>query len=326
MGGVISVQLWRELRAERELVAQLRNEMNELRAQPALRPATANMAPPGLPPAAAPGPVPGQPPAAGEPARPQAGGGAAMSLVPAFVDDRRELLKDPEYRKARLAQMRIAAQQNSPGLAEELGLTPEEASRLFDVLAESQLAQSDINTGALLRGLNGAADPAAVEDANRRQRELAAQRDQQLEALLGSGRLAQYKEYEGQRSARISVAQWDRAMESVGVPMTSAQSRPLVAAYAAEQKRQAEEMSRLRASSQLLGPAERQRLVEEQVRLTAESNRHIIDAARSHLTTQQLEALQGVLDQQLAVSRATSASFERVQAIPGEPGQPVLPR
>jgi hypothetical protein len=62
------------------------------------------------------------------------------------------------------------------------------------------------------------------------------------------------------------------------------------------------------------------------VRLTAESNRHIIDAARSHLTTQQLEALQGVLDQQLAVSRATSASFERVQAIPGEPGQPVLPR
>ena len=60
----------------------------------------------------------------------------------------RELLKDPEYRKAMQAQLRVNQTQNYPDLAEELGLTAEEANKLFDLLTEAE-ERADRTTSAL---------------------------------------------------------------------------------------------------------------------------------------------------------------------------------
>lgn len=304
VGGVISVHLWRELRAERELTAQLRSEVGELRAGPLSLP---------------PDEVPSQRSAAGmvrapAPASPTAAVVPAGNVPQPALDvqrltaNRSELLKDPEYRKAALAQARLSLPQRYPGLAEELGLTKEEADRLFDLLAENQLDQTGVMM-ALPVGANGAPDIAAMEDLNRRRQELLRQHEQELQTELGGNRYAQWQEYQQTLGPRQQVVQLGRTLDSAGVPLSSDQSRPLIAAYAAEQKRQTEDLRRLLGSGPI-SPADQQRFQEERLQVQAESNRRLVEAARSHLNARQVEALQASLDQQLAMNRASNRMME----------------
>lgn len=304
MGGVMSVHLWRELRAERELTAQLRSEMGILRAAALPVPPDGGVQPqrpiPEVLRAPAPAPQTAAAPA-GNPPQP-------VADVQRLLENRRELLKDPEYRKAALTQARLGLPQRYPGLAEELGLTAEEADRLFDLLAENQMDMSSL-TSSIPIGANGAADTAALQDANRHRLELQRQLEQQLQTELGSNRYAQWQEYQQTLGPRTQVVQLGRMLESEGVPLNADQSRPLIAAYAAEQKRQIEDMRRLLGSGPI-SPADRQRLQEEQLRVQADSNRRLVEAARSHLNARQVEALQASLDQQLAMNRASNRMME----------------
>ncbi len=303
-GGVISVHLWRELRAERELTAQLRSEVGELRVGPLSLPldgVTSQRSAAGMVRA----PSPESPAAAAVPA----GNVPPPALdVQRLAVNRSELLKDPEYRKAALAQARLSLPQRYPGLAEELGLTKEEADRLFDLLAENQLEQTGVMM-ALPVGANGAPDIAAMEDLNRSRQELLRQHEQELQTELGSSRYAQWQEYQQTLGPRQQVVQLGRTLDGAGVPLSSEQSRPLIAAYAAEQKRQAEDLRRLLGSGPI-SPADQQRFQEERLQVQAESNRRLVEAARSHLNARQVEALQASLDQQLAMNRASNRMME----------------
>lgn len=307
VGGVVSVNLWRELRAEREMTTQLRLEVGELRASASSLPAGGAGQPraaiPGIPQSAAPTAPPTQAAAAnaeGPQFRP-------VTALPLALN-RSELLKDPEYRKAALAQERLNLPQRYPGLAEELGLGADEADRLFDLMAENQLELNATMT-AIPTGANGAVDIAAVEEVNRKRQEVLREQEEEMQALLGSNRYAQWKEYEQTLPARQQVVQLGRTLESAGVPLSSDQSRPLIAAYTAERKRQAEEFRRLLGSGPT-SPADQQRLMEERFRLQADSNRRLVDAARSHLNARQVEALQASLEQQLTLNRATNRILE----------------
>jgi hypothetical protein len=303
VGGIVSVNLWRELRAERELTAELRTQLTD---RPMAMSGTAAMAAPAVP-----EPVTGAPAAMAstgksEPAtagrEPERLAPQAVEL-PRFLLDQQEMMKDPEYRKARLAQTRFNIPQNYPGLAEELGLTPEEADRLFDLLAENQLEMSDVSMlSAVINGVPP--DPAVMEDANRRRQEMQRRHDESLTAMLGSNRFSQWQEYQQTRGARQQVVQLSRSLEGIGAPLTPEQSRPLTAAYVAEQKRQREDMQRMLSSQRQSGPGNQEQMQEERYRFQAESNRRIVDAAKPHLNPQQLDALQASLDQQLAMNRS----------------------
>ncbi|HWL62637.1 MAG TPA: hypothetical protein VNQ32_07560 [Steroidobacteraceae bacterium] len=305
VGGVVSVHLWRELRAERELTAQLRSEVGDLRAGALALPAAEGVAAQRSTAEIGRAPAPASQPAAAAP---------ASNLAPAAVDvqrllvNRSVLLKDPEYRKAALAQARLTLPQRYPGLAEELGLTAEETDRLFDLLADNQLEQSSMAMSVQL-GANGMADTAAIEEANRNRQELLRQQEQKLQTELGSSRYAQWQEYQQTLGPRQQVVQLGRTLEGAGVPLNAEQSRPLIAAYAAEQKRQTEDMRRLLGSGPI-SPADQQRLQEERLRVQADSNRRLVEAAKSHLSARQVEALQASLDQQLAMNRASNRMME----------------
>jgi hypothetical protein len=307
VGGIVSVNLWRELRAERELntglqaqVSQLQAQVDELQAaSPALprfasQPADATLMP------ALPRPAP-QAAVTTEGERPI----QASLDVPRFVLDRQEMMKDPEYRKARLAQTRMSLPQNFPGLIEELGLGPEDADRLFDLLAESQLEMSDVSM--LAATINGVPpDPVVMEDANRRRQEMQRKQEESLMAMLGANRYSQWQDYQQTRGPRQQVVQLGRTLEGVGVPLTAEQSRSLTAAYIAEQKRQRDDTQRMFNSARQSGPVDQERMMEERFKVQAESNRRIVDAAKPHLNAQQLDALQASLDQQLVMSRSSS--------------------
>jgi hypothetical protein len=294
VGGLVAANLWRELRAERELTADLRSQVSELQIGLSLRPtAVADLPQPAVAVISKVEPSShATQPSAKESDGPAQG---ATGALPAFVLNQQELMKDPEYRKARLAQTRATIAQSYPGLVEELGLTPEDAVRLFDLLAESQLKMNETSlVAAVLNG--GQPDPGVLENANRRRQELQREQDQALMNMLGGGRYTQWREYQQTRGFRQQVVQLGRALESAGVPMTPEQARPLTAAYIAEQRRQREDVRRLQTSAGPVSPADPVRRREEQSKLQEESNRRLVEAAKPYLTAQQLEALQTSLN------------------------------
>jgi hypothetical protein len=319
--GVVAVNLWRELRAERVLTAELRTQLNGGQAA-TWAPASGGMQAAPLP-ASGSVPTPGtevrseQLAAAAEGARPPAQT-AQIADVARLVLNQQEMMKDPEYRKARLAQTRMSLPQNYPGLAEELGLTPEEADRLFNLLAENQMEMTDLSmTAATINGV--APDPAAMEEVNRRRPEMQRRQEEALMSMLGSAKYSQYQEYQQTRAPRQQVVQLNRALEGIGLPLTPEQSKPLTAAYIAEQKRQRDEQ---RAMFTARGPQDAARMQEERFELQAESNRRILEAARPHLNSQQLETMKASLDQQLAMNRATQRMIRQQQDAQGQAPAP----
>lgn len=322
VSGIVSVNMWRELHAERQLTATLRQQLSESQtAMPAsISSPIQTMLYPGPGVAAPAVPMSGGEPEVPEAARPADRPAPAMDVA-RLIFNQQEMMKDPEYRKARLAQTRMSAPQNYPGLVEELGLTPEEADRLFDVLAENQLEMNDVSM--LAATINGVPpDPSALEDASRRRTEMQRRQDEQLMAMLGSARFSQWQDYQQSQGARLQVAQLGRTLDGIGMSLSPEQSRPLVAAYVAEQKRQRDENQRMFANVQQLGPADQARMMEERHKQQAESNRRIVDAAKPHLSSQQIEALQASLDQQLVMSRATSRMLRQQMEVQGQ--SPVL--
>lgn len=317
MGGVVSVHLWRELSAEREKTAQLRAGMEELRAERAVPPFVAGPATRELLPGGAAAAVAGSgpvPPSADAPSRTQDQvAGVARSIALSLLDQR-ELLKDPEYRKSQLAQTRLSIRQNYPGLVEELGLSPEEADRLFNLLAENQVTLSEFN---VFSPTGSTPDPAELETMTRRRQEAMQQQEQQLQVMLG-GRYGQWEEYQKTRNSRMQVSTLARTFESVGAPITAEQSTSLVNLYIAEQERQREDTSRARALGSD-GRIDLARSMEEQANMQVERNQRMLEGARSVLNARQLEALQATLEQQATIARL-SARMARQQQEEGAAG------
>jgi hypothetical protein len=272
---VVAVNLWRELHAERIVSTELRAQLLGSQAAPWVpatagapmpQPASAHLSASQLAAAQQDQPATSEADKQAQPAQQ-----ANQNPVARIVLNQQELMKDPEYRKARLAQTRLSISQNYPGLVEELGLTPEEASRLFDLMTQSQLEMSDLSmTAATINGV--APDPAAMEETMRRRTEMQRRQDDALMSMLGSSRFGQYQEYQQSRPARQQVVQLNRALEGVGLPLTAEQSRPLTAAYIAEQRRQREDTQRMAMNRAQAGPGDQARMMDERFELQEQSN------------------------------------------------------
>lgn len=302
VSGIVSVTLWRELRDERGRTAELRALVAEAEQRvpgPQLTVST--------PAGPAGGPAPASSEAGAVDARPAPAPPPATRALQPINLNSQELMKDPEYRKAMLAQRRMSLPQSYPGLAEELGLTPEEVNRLFDLIAENQLERS---SAAIRFDGNTPPDPALLEQMRQQQEESQRKLDESIASLLGEAKLAQYKEYVPTQSSRMRAAEMGRTMGALGRPLSDAQLRPLTAAFIAEQNRQREDAQAMsREFMQQGGAPDRERLEEVNFRRQQESNRRLVDAVRPHLDTRQLETLQSSLDQQLAINRASTRAL-----------------
>lgn len=343
VASIVSVNLWRELRAERELTVGLRAELAEATARaPApgqfpswSGPAAASIPGgsasfgPGSAAASAAGAVrsaleaardggssPNGSAYAGANANAVASGNASTSTnasgnatatpnasINTLVLNERELLNDPEYRQARLAQTRLMLSQNYPGLAEELGLSADETSKIFDLLATHQL---DMTSAAIFQGAEQM-DQAMMQERSRMQAEMRQRQQGEIMALLGS-RYPQYEQYQQSQPARSQVTQLGRALESTGQPLTAEQSRPLIAALTAEQQRTRQEAVNMANTFRNINPNDaqaQQRLQEESFRMQVERDRRLLETASAHLSSAQLETYRTMLDSQLAMSRAS---------------------
>jgi hypothetical protein len=293
VAGIVSVNLWLELRSERQISAQLR-------AQPAPQ---AEPQPTPSPAPAAAQPEPAQPPPAEAPA---AGASPAITALPTpaiRAVNITEMLTDPEVNKTMLAQLRSMVPQQFPGLVEELGLTQEEADQLFNLLAEGGLSM----TAATLSAGGGQADAAAMQEAARARQEAERKQEVAIASQLGASRYGQWREYQQTRTTRIQSVQVSRNMEVLGQPLSAAQSRHLTQAFIAEHQRQREETHGQNPGSAVGDPVLAQTQTrEESLRRQAERNRRVSEAVASQLTAQQLETLRTTLERELSSGQANA--------------------
>lgn len=310
VSGIISVNLWRELRAERVANHELRAQLAQ---QSAPAPASFEL----------PAPMPAREPTAGprtaatpaveenspsSPDRPA----QVPPTVTSLVVQQRDLMQDPEYRRAALAQLRLSLPQTYPGLAEELNLSDEQADRLFGMLAELQMEQNSLAPPLMENGQPP--DQATIEEFSRRSQELQRRRNDQVAALLGPGGQEQFLAYEQTRGARVQAQSIQRLMESAGTPLTQAQMKPIVDVYVSEQRRQADQLNSL-ARQFGTGPDASARMQEAIMDLQADRNRRLVEAARPQLSQQQIQRLEASLEQQLTMSRASMRmARERAEA------------
>jgi hypothetical protein len=217
-----------------------------------------------------------------------------------------ELMKDPEYRKSRLAMARIQIAHTYPGLVEELGLTEKEAEEFFTMMAENQTKLSmDIGTAR-----NGD-DMAALA-----RRQAAAQKEQEdaIRAMMGTGRYEQYQAYMQTRSARNQVVNMGSQLAAAGAPLSEAQSRSLTAAMIAEQQRQPATGPNVNASPGQ--PRTAQSVIEEIQNRQEDSNRRLLETAGPQLNARQLAILKEQVEQQNA-ARRDALSRAQVTVGPG---------
>ncbi len=92
----------------------------------------------------------------------------------------KQKMKDQEYRNGLRAEARIMIKRDNPRLAQQLGLSEDEAERLFDLLADHQAAR--IAEGS---ALGGHFTQQERQEALRTQREFDRKEEESIQALLG---------------------------------------------------------------------------------------------------------------------------------------------
>jgi hypothetical protein len=302
--GIMSTNLWRELRAERELVDSLRIQVAEA-VSPGRPLVASGAAPQATTPASSATASPIKMPS--DAALAAANYADAVAAGRKAAERERELWKDPDYRNARLAQIRLTIPGSYPGLAEELGLTAAEEAALFDRIAEYQLDMNGTITQAVPVGNDAAVDAGT----SNRLQEISRQRDTAIAAQLGPARYAQWQQYVQNSAARSEATSMNSALTQAGHGLNAAQLRSLTTVLIKESQRQREEAT-VRARSANVQDQVSQAQFEEVLRTTQdESRQRIVTAATSFLNADQLAVVRAQMEQQTALSRALSRARNR---------------
>jgi hypothetical protein len=219
----------------------------------------------------------------------------------------KKLLEDTEFRKARIAQMRSNIQLRFPNLAQDLGLSPQEADALLTLLAEYQLRQEGMMAEVL--GTGGNPDAATIAGLTRSQKELEQQHKNAMAALLGPERANAYQDYEDTAASRQRGNNLATMLTQAGKPLTAAQSKSLTGLLAAEQLRQRDELKSMMASGQTAQLSQMTQM--SQAERAIEGDRRVLAAAASFLDAQQVELMRARFEQVAARGRASANVQQR---------------
>jgi hypothetical protein len=241
-----------------------------------------------------------------------------MRMMREARERRRQLMQDPDYREAIRVQQRSNMTRQYPGVAQELGLTADQAERLFDLLAEQQLTATE---QAELMWDTEPADPAELqqrqEKMQQRWTEIHQKNEAELAAQLGPEKLQSWKDYQSTLGARHQAEQLRSTLASRGVQLGEDASRAVVKAYAEAQKAEMQEFSNMpraavtATSSGKAGLTGRIQawepsadMFQRQLEHTQKRNQRVLEALSPFLTYEQREALQKEQEAELKMQEA----------------------
>lgn len=251
-----------------------------------------------------------------------------MRMMREDRERRRQLMQDPDYREAVRVQQRSNMTRQYPGVAQELGLDPDQADRLFDLLAEQQMLNNE--QAEMLWDSEGL-DPAELqqrqEKMQQRWTEIQQKNEAQLAAHLGPQKLQTWKEYQSTLGARHQAEHLRTTLASRGVPLDEDASRAAIKAYAEAQKVEMQEYTNMAradvASSPKAGLTGRiyatgssVEMYQRQVEHTRKRNQRVLEALSPFLTYEQREALRKEQEAELKMQEAQMRIMRAQQSNP----------
>lgn len=291
----LAIHLSREVDAGRQQVAGLKARMQELEARIAsqvVQPVPQLSAPAAA--AAPPATTPAEKAASSAPAAERTSAAAVQDLMAVIQAQR----SSPEAMAQRRLTGRVLMEGSNPDVREALGLTPDEADKLLDLLVTHQERTSELFPLSGNSTMTPAERAAAVQA---RQRE----NEAELQAMLGS-KYDQWKDYNETRAAWQQRRDLRAVLDAGGMPMTDVQSKSLIAALSAEQRSHTQQI-RDAANQGRLPPSE------VMARYTPERRQQYLDTAAPHLSPQQLEGYRGMLERAAAQEQSMLSTLQRAQ-------------
>lgn len=267
--GGLAIHQSRLVDAADQRIADLEARLNELPSQTL----TATVPAP-LPPAPAASVPQAEPAATGE-SKPASQPETAAETILRVEELARLQRSSPEGIARRLETGRMLMRTSNPDVNEAVGLSTEEADRLFDLLAAQQEKSSEV-----FSEVRDAQNPDARSQLAARLEVIRQGNEAELKELLG-GKYPQWKDYEQNRSAWRQRRDLDAVLKATGIPLTPEQDRALIGALTAEYQN-------IRNTRQASAAPFRQYAPEVQQRL--------VHAASAHLSPQQLESYRQMLE------------------------------
>ena len=156
------------------------------------------------------------------------------------------LLRDPEYREAMLSQQKLAMRQSNPNLARDLGLSSEQADRLFGTLAEQQMRQLENPTPW---DWGEQPDPAQLQEYQRKTTEQLSANENELKRALGDAKYREYQEYQSLSGVRWEADRVRTALANAGVPLDENLTKPLLKTLQEQQQKMLQQMTAAAAAA-----------------------------------------------------------------------------
>jgi hypothetical protein len=208
-------------------------------------------------------------------------------------------MKDPGYREQKRAQIRSHLAETGVELAKDLDLTPSELSELVDLETEFQMG---VYGSFVPSGPGKRPDPVASQASVAKQRELRIKLEADIVAALGAEKAQQFRDYVKSQPARQQVNQLQASLQLAGYPMTSEQSKSLIAVVATEQERLNSETAAFRVQLKNGGGANQtlDTLRAADLERNVQENERIVEGATPILSPAQLSALQQMLADDIA--------------------------
>ncbi len=205
------------------------------------------------------------------------------------------MMRDPAYRQSRMDDWRRRHAQTRADAIRVVGLTPEQADRLVDLIIERNFSMQ----------LTGLAGDSMNQERRAELQRINEQYEAKLSELLGSEDYQRWQWYQKTAPERGEVSMFRAQLSTTSTPLQQHQTDALVDALYVERRRRDREYDEYVAAAGItnryvVAPQDRQRWIE----LERDSNQRIHDQMSGSLTRNQLDSLDAMLTANVAPAEA----------------------
>jgi len=200
------------------------------------------------------------------------------------------------------AQYRTMLKRRNLYLAIELGIRPDQADRLLDLLADQYLrtlGQQGASASPNAGSLDAPAAPGPMPSPPDMQKREQAY-EQEITALIGQRKLREWQYYLATSEARQERDVWRDHLAGEGVPLRGAQMRPFLQALVREEQRASEQVHGAMKETGFTGEVgefTRRMPPPLQLRLVHDSHRRLLRSLATILTPAQVRSVRRQLEQ-----------------------------
>ena len=173
--------------------------------------------------------------AANGPATPEEEAAKPKPATPDFGEMMKKMFTDPESKKAMRGMQLMGVRMMYGDLAKELGLLPDQANQVMELLGDRQMALTTKGI-KMLSGDSG--EGASADEVGKDVQATKDEFDQQLEGVLGKDGMAKLGEYEKSLGDRMQMQQYKQAFTASGLPLDDNESKGLLTLMREEREKQ----------------------------------------------------------------------------------------